>query len=182
VQTWITMFRHIVRSAPLTTCIILAVAAPAAAAPARKKPKPLWATVNVCDTPHSPNQLGVRAQMWGDDTRERMYMRFTAQYKAGAKWKVVPGRGRSPWLYAGSALFANQQLGYTFSFDAPKPGTSFLMRGLTEFEWRARRKGRIVVVRSASRLTSAGHPTKNAEPAGFSASTCRIATPPNPTP
>jgi hypothetical protein len=169
------MSRLVVRSAALTTCIILAAAAPAAAA--RKRPKPLWATVNVCDTPRSPNQLGVRAQMWGDGTREGMYMRFTAQYKTGAQWKVVPSHGRSPWLYAGSALFVNEQQGYNFSFHAPKAGTGFLMRGLAEFEWRAHRKRGIVVVRRASRLTSGGHRTPGAEPAGFSAATCRIATP-----
>jgi hypothetical protein len=172
------MSRPVVRSAALTTCIILAAAGPAAAA--RKKPRPLWATVNVCDTPHSPNRLGVRAQMWGDGTRERMYMRFTAQYKAGGKWKVVPGHGRSPWLYAGSALFENQQVGYTFSFGAPKAGTGFLMRGFTEFEWRARRRHRLVAVRKASRLTTGGHRTQGAEPAGFSAATCRIETPATP--
>jgi hypothetical protein len=166
----------VVRTAVVTACIV-AAAAPVAEAATKKKPRPLWATVNVCDTPHSPNMMGVRSQMWGDATRERMYMRFTAEYKTGGKWKVVPGHGRSPWLYAGSALFENQQLGYTFSFDAPKAGASFLMRGRTDFEWRARRKGRSVVVRRASRYTTGGHPTKNAEPAGFSAATCNIATP-----
>jgi hypothetical protein len=166
----------LLRSAALIACIV-AAAASVADARTKKRPRPLWATVNVCDTPHSPNMMGVRAQMWGDATKERMYMRFTAEYKAGGTWKVVPGHGHSPWLYAGSAFFENQQLGYTFSFDAPSPGASFLMRGQTAFEWRARRKGRTVVVRRASRYTTAGHPTKNAEPAGFSAATCKIATP-----
>ena len=58
-----------VRSAVLTACI---VAATAAAAEGRAKPRPLWATVNVCNTPKSPHQMGVRAQMWGDGTRERI--------------------------------------------------------------------------------------------------------------
>jgi hypothetical protein len=146
--------------------------APAAQA---KPPKDLWATVNVCDTEKSPDQMGVRARMPGDGTRRSMYMRFTAQFRSGGKWKPVNGRGRSKWLYAGSALFRNQELGYTFSFDAPKAGVTYLMRGLVQFEWRAKKSG--TVVRRTHLYTTKGHPTKPAEPKGFSAATCRIATP-----
>ena len=150
------------------------VAAPVAHA---KKPKDLWATVNVCDTKKSPNDMGVRARMPGDGTHRRMYMRFTAQYRtASGKWKVVNGLGRSPWLYAGSALFRNQELGYTFSFDKPEPGSSFLMRGQVQYQWRAPTSGS--VVKRARRLTAGGHPTKPADPPKFSAARCRIATPP----
>src|SRR3954447_13119065 len=138
--------------------VLLAVLVPTAASAAKRKPvKDLWATVNVCDTAKSPNQMGVRARMPGDGTRRRMYMRFTAQYKSGSKWKRVSGRGRSGWLLAGSALFRNQELGYTFSFDAPAAGTSYLMRGLVDFEWRA--KGSGTVVRRRQRVTTKGHPT-----------------------
>jgi hypothetical protein len=143
---------------------------------AEAKPvKDLWATVNVCDTQKSPDQMGVRARMPGDGTRRRMFMRFTAQYRSGSKWKPVAGRGRSGWLLAGSALFRNQELGYTFSFDAPKAGTSYLMRGLVQFEWRAKKSG--AVVRRTHRYTTKGHPTAPAEPKGYSRATCRIATP-----
>jgi hypothetical protein len=138
--------------------------------------KNLWATVNVCDTEKSPDQMGVRARMPGDGTHRRMYMRFSAQFQAGKKWKPVSGRGRSKWLYAGSALFRTQELGYTFSFDAPKAGSSYVMRGLVQFEWRAKGSGK--VVRRTHRFTAKGHPTKPAEPKGYSKATCRIATPP----
>jgi hypothetical protein len=147
--------------------------APAAHA---KPVKDLWATVNVCDTKKSPDQMGVRARMPGDGTRRRMFMRFTAQFRTGGKWKPVNGRGRSKWLLAGSALFRNQELGYTFSFDAPKPGTSYLMRGLVQFEWRAKKSG--TVVRRTHQYTTKGHPTAPADPKGFSRATCMIATPP----
>lgn len=152
---------------------LLLLIAPAAQA---KPEKDLWATVNVCDTKKAPDDMGVRARMPGDGTRRRMYMRFTAQFRSGKKWKMVSGRGRSGWLYAGSALFRNQELGYTFSFDAPKPGRSFLMRGLVQFEWRATGSGK--VVRRTHRYTTGGHPTKPADPPRFSAARCRIATPP----
>jgi hypothetical protein len=159
-----------------------AVAAAAAllvtpAAHAASKPS-LWATVNVCDVSKKPNRMGVRAQMPGDGRRERMYMRFTAQYQSGSAWKQVGGRGASSWLYAGSALFSEQQLGFTFSFDPPPSGTSYLMRGRVDFQWRARHhRGRRVVwvvERSAHKYTRAGHPTAQSEPARFSAATCRI--------
>jgi hypothetical protein len=148
---------------------------------AEAKPvKDLWATVNVCDTEKSPDRMGVRARMPGDGTRRRMFMRFSAQFRSGKKWKPVSGRGRSKWLLAGSALFRNQELGYTFSFDAPKPGTSYLMRGLVQFEWRAKKSG--TVVRRTHRYTSKGHPTEPAEPKGYSRATCKIATPAAPAP
>jgi hypothetical protein len=148
--------------------------APAAQAVA-KPPRDLWATVNVCDTAKSPDRMGVRARMPGDGTRRRMFMRFSAQFRSGKKWKQVSGRGRSKWLLAGSALFRNQELGYTFSFDAPKPGTGYLMRGLVQFQWRAPTSGS--VVRRTHRYTSEGHRTRPAEPKGYSRATCRIATP-----
>src|SRR3954467_10417890 len=155
----------------LPALLLLLIAPAAEAKPARE----LWATVNVCDTNKSPDQMGVRARMPGDGTHRRMYMRFAAQFRTGGKWKQVSGRGRSKWLYAGSALFRNQELGYTFSFDAPKPGSSYLMRGLVQFQYRAPTSGN--VVRRTHRYTSKGHPTKPAEPKGYSRATCRISTP-----
>jgi len=153
---------------------LVALLAPAAVAQA-KPVKDLWATVNVCDTKKSPDQMGVRARMPGDGTHRRMYMRFSAQFRSDGKWKQVSGRGRSKWLYAGSALFRNQELGYTFSFDAPKPGTTYLMRGLVQFQYRAPTSGS--VVRRTHRYTTRGHPTKPAQPKGYSRGTCRITTP-----
>ena len=155
--------------------VFFLVLAPAALAkrPARKN---LWATVNVCDTRKSPDDMGVRARMPGDGTHRRMYMRFTAQYRAApGKWKVVRGLGRSPWYYAGSALFRTQELGYTFSFDKPKPGSSYVMRGLVQFQWRAPTSGS--VVKRKQRLTESGHPTKPADPPRYSRATCKISTP-----
>src|SRR3954454_14004670 len=160
------------RLVPLLALIALPTVAPAAHA---KPVRDLWATVNVCDTKKSPDQMGVRARMPGDGTHRRMYMRFSAQFRSDGKWKQVSGRGRSKWLYAGSALFRNQELGYTFSFDAPKPGTTYLMRGLVQFQYRAPTSGN--VVRPTHRYTSKGHPTKPAEPKGYSRATCRISTP-----
>lgn len=159
----------------------LALALSAAAAPASAQAKPvhdLWATVNICDSKQSPDTMGVRARMPGSGKRERLYMRFTAQYRDGDRWKVVSGSGRSRWLYAGSGLFENQEIGYTFPFDEPEAGSSFLVRGLVQFQWRDDRRhlGRLrtVVTRRSHRYTSGGHHTPRAEPPGYSRATCRI--------
>jgi hypothetical protein len=145
---------------------------------AEARTRNLWATVNVCDTKAHPNMMGVRARMPGDGTRKRMWMRFTAQYRTRSGWSTVAGKGRSRWLYAGSALFRYQELGYTFRFTAPPKGRSYLMRGLVQFQWRARRhrNGRIVtvVVRRARRYTEGGHRSRGADPPGYSAARCRI--------
>jgi hypothetical protein len=167
----------------LAIAALALLAAPAADA---KPVKDLWATVNVCDTKKSPDDMGVRARAPGDGSRAQIYMRFTAQYRSGGKWKSVSGRGRSGWLRAGSSRFLNQELGYTFSFDPPAAGKSYLMRGFVQFQWRDKRKRhgvvRRVVVRRATRYTAAGHPTKESDPRGFSRATCTIATPPKPGP
>lgn len=159
--------------------LAFAVTVPSAAAATRSPD--LWATVNVCNTQNAPNKMGVRARMPGDGRRERMYMRFIAQYRTRSGWKVVTGRGVSRWLYAGSALFKHEELGYTFSFDAPNPGSGFVLRGLVKFEWRAHRHVnghlRWVVVHRTHRATRAGHPSHDADPPRYSAATCQIGEP-----
>lgn len=101
---------------------------------------PLWATVNICDTRRAPDSMGVRASMPGNGTRQRMYMRFTAEYwsRANQAWTPVAGSGVSPWVFAGSAKRGRRQAGWTFSFAAPPAGAAFTMRAHVEFEWRAR--------------------------------------------
>jgi hypothetical protein len=139
----------------------------------------LWATVNLCNTPQHPNMMGVRGSMPGDGKHEKMYMRFTAEFRAADKsWKRVGGTGLSRWIYAGSALFSSEESGFNFSIDAPNAGDRFVLRGVAEFQWRAKRRvhGRVkvVVVRRATAITSAGHPSPGSEPAGYSSAACVI--------
>jgi hypothetical protein len=98
----------------------------------------LWATVNICDTADAPDAMGVRASMPGNGTRQRMYMRFRAEYWSRARqdWAPVAGTGVSPWVFAGSAEYARRQAGWTFEFAAPPAGVTFTMRAIVEFEWR----------------------------------------------
>ena len=131
-----------------------------------------WATVNVCDTARHPNEMGVRARMPGDGTRGKMYMRFTAQYRTSSGWRRVSGESSSGWLSAGSSMFRYQERGFTFKFDPPPAGTSYLMRGVVNLQWRDR-QGKVEHRRRL--ITEGGHPSRGADPKRFSAARCRIA-------
>jgi hypothetical protein len=102
----------------------------------------LWATVNICDTARAPNAMGVRASMPGNGTRQRMFMRFRAEYwsRSLQNWAPVAGSGVSDWVFAGSAEYDRRQAGWTFEFAAPPAGVTFTMRAVVEFEWRRTRE------------------------------------------
>jgi hypothetical protein len=145
------------------------------------KPKRLWATVNICDTLRYPNQMGVRASMPGDGTRKRMYMRFRAQFlnTTTNKWVIVKGNADSGWVLAGSARYVSREAGWTFSFTPPSAGSTFTLRGVVNFQWRARKrvngKLRTVVVRRSRLVTQGGQKSPvGADPPGYSAGTCDI--------
>jgi hypothetical protein len=167
------------RRLALTAALGLLALAPAAQARSRD----LWATVNLCKA-SKQSEMGVRGRMPGDGTRAKMYMRFTAQYRdPDGSWKPIGGHARSPWVYAGSALFTHQEAGWTFSLDPPDAGDRFVFRGLTEFQWRARRKhhdhkASVEVVRTERLRTEAGHPSDDSQPAGYSAASCEMDGPP----
>lgn len=98
----------------------------------------MWATVNICDTQRSPDSMGVRASMPGNGTDQRMWMRFRAEYwsRSLQDWAPVVGTGVSPWVYAGSARYAQRQAGWTFGFAAPPAGVTFTMRAQVDLQWR----------------------------------------------
>jgi hypothetical protein len=157
----------------LLTCCGTASAAP--------RPSNLWATVNICDTLSHPDQMGVRASMPGDGTRKRMWMRFRAQFfdTTTNKWVNVKGNGDSGWVLVGSARAASRQAGWTFSFSAPAAGSTYTLRGVVKFQWRAKRrvngKLRTVVVRRARANTKGGvKSTVGADPPGYSDGICEI--------
>jgi hypothetical protein len=156
----------------------LGASAQAAAAPA---PKNLWATVNICDTAAHQNQMGVRASMPGNGTREGMWMRFHAQFYTAKtrKWADVKGNGVSPWQSMGSARVKSQQAGYTFSFAQPTAGHAFVLRGVVDFQWRIKRRtrsGRLrtIIVRTLHANTKGQHPADGADPPNYSSGTCEI--------
>jgi hypothetical protein len=145
-------------------CLLFALsAAPAPAA------SDLWATVNVCDTEAHPDAIGIRASMPGGTSRTRLLMRFRVQYRdlSDGRWRFVEDAD-SGWQKAGRGRDV-RELGW--SFDIAGEGQRIL-RGVVTYRWRRGHR----VVRRARRVTRGGHrSTAGADPADFSAATCRIA-------
>jgi hypothetical protein len=162
------MTRVFATAVTLACCAVAALPASAA-----KGPKDLWATVNVCDTSVHSNMMGVRASMPGDGDRTKMYMRFVAQYydRSRQLWSEVKGSGISNWIYVGSGIYARRQGDYTFAFDPPAGGKTFVLRGAVDYKWTKGRR----IVRTAHVLTKSGHPgTDGADPKAYSAGLCEI--------
>jgi hypothetical protein len=113
---------------------------------AEKRQHPFWATVNICDTAKSPNALGVRASVPGNGTHQRIFARYTAQWWSAAEqeWLTVAGSGVTGWVPLGTADMLSRQAGWTFRFVQPPAGTTYVMRGVVELQWRGKsaRKGR----------------------------------------
>ncbi len=155
--------------------LLLALVVPMPAAAAKPGAKLLWATVNLCDTAAAPDTVGIRASMPGNGTRQRLYMRFEAQWFDASRQRFVASGASSRWIHVGSARFRSTQSGFSFQFAPPPPGTEFTMRGLVRFEWRAQREAGQVVVRRASRVTRGGIAgVEGGDPPGTSAATCVI--------
>ncbi len=148
---------------------------PAAAEPV----KHLWATVNRCDTPGSPNTIGVRASMPGTKSPRRLYMRFRVQFYSSTRQDFVPTDSSSRWLRVGSGRARATQSGFNFRFDDPPPGEEFVLRGVVQFRYTAKRrrngKTRWRVVRQYERLTRSGQRGVQAsDPVGASHALCII--------
>jgi len=154
--------------------------------------RPFWATVNICDTKDSPNALGVRMSVPGNGSRERIFARYTAQWWSSAKqrWLTVGGTGVSDWVVVGSADMSTRQAGWTFRFVQPAAGTTYVLRGVVELQWRdparraarrarrahrTRRAQRAAVVRTRTLLTKTGMKhVQGGDPAGLSKAMCLI--------
>jgi hypothetical protein len=147
---------------------ILLVLLTLTAAPARADDADLWATVNVCDTAAHPDEIGIRGSMPGGKPKTQLLMRFRAQYRdlSTGRWRSVRDAD-SGWRKAGRGR-ATREAGY--SFEVAGEGTRIL-RGVVSYRWA--RKGH--TVRRTKRITEGGHrSTRGADPADFSAATCRI--------
>jgi hypothetical protein len=153
--------------------------------------RPFWATVNICDTSNSPNALGIRTSVPGNGSNERIWARYTAQWWSAAahEWKTVGGSGVTDWNYVGTADMSARQSGWTFRFVQPPTGTTYVMRGVVQLEWRdqiqaarrasrsrkARRAQRVAVVRERTLLSETGmHGVQGGDPAGTSKAMCLI--------
>jgi hypothetical protein len=158
---------------------VLALAAPASArlaTDADGRPKPPWATVNVCDSVGHPDSIGIRGWMPGTGQRgAEMFMRFRVQYQSPStnRWQELGAPADSGFVDVGSARASSRQGGQTFTITPPPAGQPpHELRGAVTFEWR---RGSTVLRRETHR-TVAGHPgTAGADPDDFTAATCEIA-------
>lgn len=160
-------------AAVLATALVAAT--PAAAGRFASAPAGAWATINVCDTAGAPDGVGVRGSMPGSgDRRERMFLRIQLQFlRADGRWKGLGIAGDSGWIALGSARSkAARQGGQTFTVAPPAGGRqAVVLRAVVRYQWR---RG-VAVARSARLATTAGHAkAEGADPAGFSAATCRL--------
>jgi hypothetical protein len=114
--------------------LVVGLALSAAAAPAYAAGAdaltPTWANVNICN----PSQLGVRAQLAGDGSSERMQVRFTAQWLSPDGWAPLAGQPISPWVDAGSAVFTWNQAGWNFDLSIPATGEAYQLRAVAEMK------------------------------------------------
>lgn len=156
------------RIATLSLIALLALPAAASARPPLDRSKELWATVNVCDSPARPNELGLRASMPGWATRARKQMRFRVQFFRDGEWRNITEGADSGWISLGARARATVEAGQNFKL-APPRGDELRLRGVVSFRWR--RAGR--TLDRARRLTEAGHTsTRGADPPDHSAAEC----------
>ena len=125
--------RRIAATALLSAAALTAPAHAATGASLVVSPPPS-ATVNVCDS--ATDSLGVRATMPGDAPGSRMFTRFSVQWQRAGVWLAVAG-SESPWLDAGPGPWLYRETGWTRAFAPPPPAGRFLLRGVTEMQWRS---------------------------------------------
>jgi hypothetical protein len=133
----------------------------------------LWATIDVCSPSDQPNTVGVRGSMPGDEfSKDEMYMSFRLQYLDETTKQWVDLSTTAPaYIPVGAAKTARQG-GSSFELKPVTGRPPFTMRGVVDFQWR---RGATVEY-TVSRPTTAGHQSlTGADPAGFTAATCKIA-------
>jgi hypothetical protein len=109
---------------------LLAITAASVAAAGTEQVTSSWANVNICNT----EQLGARAQLAGDGSKDTMRVRFTAQWLSPGGWVPLAGQASSPWQDAGSAEFTWAQAGWTFNISMPEGEESYQLRVVAEMD------------------------------------------------
>ncbi len=109
---------------------LAAAAAPPAHGAATDQLTSTWANVNICE----PTQLGARAQLAGDGSKDSMRVRFTAEWLSPDGWVPIRGKATSPWQDAGSAEFTWGQAGWTFDLSVPATGESYQLRAVADMK------------------------------------------------
>ena len=147
---------------------LLGVAGPARAeAQVRRAP---WATINACDPAGTPGAVGVRASV-PNRADAAQWLRIRVQFFDNGRraWRVVRTGGDTGFrrLSSGGGRFFG---GTTFTITPPAAGSSLMLRGLVDIQWR---RGRRVISR-AQVITHGGHADPGDPLLQVSAPTCVI--------
>jgi hypothetical protein len=180
------MFLFVSRSAKAFVAAI-AISAGALAAPAfASKPAPskaqiraavnkaehsryLWATVNICNTKHHRDMIGVRGQMPSLSFAVSLDMNIQIDYWSSTRHRFVRVPGVAKSVPLGDPTNSIVQGGATFRFDPP-----VYLSGTISFKWKLHGK----VIGRTSRATSSGDKhVAFGDPPGYSAATCRMSKP-----
>ena len=152
--------------------LLLLVPAAAGAKTPIEDSKALWATINLCDSPAKPDEIGIRGSMPGWPTKARKMMRFRVQYFSNADnlWHNITRGADSGWIWLGQTPRRTVEAGQNFKFTPPSGG-SLRLRGAVTFRWR--RNGR--TLKRVREFTEGGHrSTRDADPPDYSAAECVI--------
>jgi hypothetical protein len=132
-----------------------------------KRSKQLWATINICDTRHHPNTLGIRGQMPALGFPSLISIAISVDFWSPESKRFKPDPGANKLIRLGHSSEGIHQQGVSFRF-APQAGR---FRGSATFVWK--RGGK--VVGETDRVTTGGHRDADfGDPRGFSAATCTI--------
>jgi hypothetical protein len=132
-----------------------------------KRSTRLWATINICDTRHHPNTLGIRGQVPALGFSSSISIAIRVDFWNPATKRFKPDPGVNKLMRLGNPSDGIQQQGVSFRFAAH----AGRFRGKAVFVWR--RGGK--VLGQTDRLTTSGHRDADfGDPRGFSAATCTI--------
>ena len=126
----------------------------------------LWATVNICNTRHHPDVIGLRGQMpaLGFPAAQEMTVRLFYWNFKRSRFELIQGVEQR--LSLGTITHGTVQAGAEFRFKPP-----VILSGEITFRWY--REGRLLA--SITRLTSHGDRGVNdSDPPGYSTATCRM--------
>jgi hypothetical protein len=132
-----------------------------------KRSRQLWATINICNTRHHPDTVGIRGQVPALGFSSSISIAISLDFWNAQTKRFKPDPGTKRLISFGRPSTGVHQQGVTFRFD-PHAGR---FRGNATFMWR--RSG--TLLGETHRVTTGGH--RNADfgdPRKFSAATCTI--------
>jgi hypothetical protein len=131
-----------------------------------ERSKQLWSTINICNSKHHPDTLGIRGQMPSLGFPAALFMQVQVDYWNYTAKKFEPDPGVQQRVSLGDPANEVVQGGAEFKFKPPA-----VLAGTITFEWKLR--GRLIGAKR--RATGGGH--KNAkfgDPPGYSKNDCTI--------